>query len=72
MGKAKSLINHVCRLNIYEGEIIKNYNKNNNKKSIEKKKKFFNVVFNKTIKKGNITPGLYIGIKNDMLMGKRI
>ena len=34
MNKKNSLINLGCRLNIYEGEIIKNHIKNNNIKNV--------------------------------------
>ncbi len=46
--------------------------KNENKKSIGKDKNFFKVIFNENIKEGSIIPCIYIGIKNDMLVAKKI
>ncbi len=46
--------------------------KNENKKSIGKDKNFFKAIFNENIKEGSIIPCIYIGIKNDMLVAKKI
>ncbi len=46
--------------------------KNENKKSIGKDKNFFKAIFNENIKEGSIIPCVYIGIKNDMLVAKKI
>ncbi len=46
--------------------------KNENKKSIGKDQNFFSAIFNEKIKEGDIIPCIYIGVKNDMLMAKRI
>ena len=46
--------------------------KNETKKSIGKDQNFFSAIFNEKIKEGDIVPCIYIGVKNDMLMAKKI
>ena len=46
--------------------------KNEKENSIGKDQNFFNVVFNEKIKEGNLIPCIYVGIKDDKLMAKRI
>ena len=85
MNKKNSLINLGCRMNNYEGEIIKNHlakkigkkdliliEKVQNENSIGKDQNFFNVIVNEKIKEGNIVACVYTGISNDMLIAKRI
>ena len=43
-----------------------------NEKSIGKDQNFFNVILDEKITEGDIVPCVYVGVKNDMLMAKRI
>ena len=46
--------------------------KNEDKKSIGKGQNFFNAIFNEKIKEGEIISCEYIGIKDEVLIAKRI
>ena len=46
--------------------------KNQNEKSIGKDQNFFNVILNEKLKEGNLVPCVYIGVKNNMLLARRL
>ena len=46
--------------------------KNQNEQSIGKDQNFFNVILNEKLKEGNLVPCVYIGVKNNMLLARRL
>tara|TARA_A100001037_G_scaffold5266_1_gene5195 strand:- start:160 stop:519 length:360 start_codon:yes stop_codon:yes gene_type:complete len=46
--------------------------KNQNEKSIGKDQNFFNVILNEKLKEGNLVRCVYIGVKNNMLLARRL